>query len=325
MKRAANIRRRTWEVLEVGAEGDTLSRTIDVMIMALVFGNVLAVVLESMEPVSRGYHDLFIGFEKISVAAFSAELLLRIWSVADSDEPQETQDTQQSHGRKRLRYLCSPMAIVDVLAIAPFYLSAFFTLDLRFLRILRLLRIIKLTRYSSAFGRILEVYHLQRSALAAALFLMSIAIVLSASLVYAAEQYAQPESFSSIPAAMWWAVCTLTTVGYGDVSPITPLGKFLAAGIQIIGIAMVALPTSLFAAGFAHVMTRAEQTLEEEAEEVLADGVITENEALAYAEMAERLHIDPEVAEEIIDAVRHRQSLRDLAHDCPHCGKALAG
>ena len=212
------------------------------------------------------------------------------------------------------------MAIVDILAIAPFYLSAFFSLDLR---ILRLLRIVKLTRYSTALGRIVEVYHLQRSALTAALFLMSVAIVLSASVVYVAEHRAQPEGFGSIPAAMWWAVCTLTTVGYGDVSPITPLGKLLASGIQIIGIAMVALPTSLFASGFAHVMSRAEQALEDEAEEALADGVITADEANAYAEMAERLYIEPEVAEEIIEAAQRRQQLKDLVAACPHCGKTL--
>lgn len=317
MEEAVNIRRRTWEVLEVGAEGDSLSRTIDIMIMTLVFGNVLAVVLASVESISQPYHDLFVAFEKVSVAAFSAEFLLRIWSVADSA------DTHASHSRKRIRYLFSPMAIVDILAIAPFYLSAFFSLDLRFLRILRLLRIVKLTRYSSALGRIAEVFQLQRSALAAALFLMSVAIVLSASVVYVAEHRAQPEGFGSIPAAMWWAVCTLTTVGYGDVSPITPLGKLLASGIQIIGIAMVALPTSLFASGFAHVMNRAEQALEDEAEEALADGVITADEAAAYAEMAERLYIEPEIAEEIIEAAQRKQDLRDLVEACPHCGKTL--
>lgn len=125
------------------------------------------------------------------------------------------------------------MALVDILAIAPFYLSAFFVLDLRFLRVLRLLRIVKLTRYSRALNRLLEVYQLQRSALTASFFLMAVVIVLSAGIVYVAEHPAPPEAFGSIPAAMWWAVCTLTTVGYGDVLPITPLGKLLSAGIQL--------------------------------------------------------------------------------------------
>ena len=134
----AAIRRRTFEVLDTSAEGDPFSRTIDLMIMGLVLGNVVAVTLESVPSIGRAYQDLFIAFEKVSVAAFSAEFLLRIWSVADD----------ASHGDhplgRRLRYLRSPMEIVDVLAIAPFYLSTF-NLDLRFLRVLRLLRIVKLT------------------------------------------------------------------------------------------------------------------------------------------------------------------------------------
>lgn len=318
MRKTANIRRRTWEVLEVGAEGDELSRTIDLMIMLLVLGNVVAVVLESVDSIGRPYHDLFMAFEKVSVVAFSAEFMLRIWSVAESEETSDTDN------RKRLSYLFSPMAMVDLVAIAPFYLSSLFALDLRFLRILRLLRIVKLTRYSSALGRIIEVWRLQRSALTAALLVMSVAIVLSASVVYLAEHAAQPEAFGSIPAAMWWAVCTLTTVGYGDVSPITPTGKLLAAGIQIVGIAMVALPTSLFVSGFTHVMGHAEQALQEEAREVLADGIITADEAEAYADLADRLYIEPEIAKEIIEAAQRKQSLKDLYVGCPHCGKSIA-
>ena len=316
MESLAAIRRRTFEVLDTGAEGDQLSRTIDVMIMGLVLGNVVAVVLESVPSIGRAYHDLFIAFEKVSVAAFSAEFLLRFWSVADD----------ASHGDhalgRRLRYLGSPMAIVDVLAIAPFYLSAFFAVDLRFLRVLRLLRIVKLTRYSAALGRLSEVYRLQRTALTASFFVMAVAIVLSASFVYVAENRAQPDAFGSIPAAMWWAVCTLTTVGYGDVTPITPLGKILASAIQMVGIAMVALPTSLFASGFAHIMNRNEETLKEEALEAAADGIVTADEAHAYAELAEQLYIEPEIAEEIIVAAKRRQELADLG-GCPHCGKSL--
>ncbi len=317
MQRIARIQKRIWEVLEVGADGDDLSRTIDLMIMGLVFGNVLAVVLASVPSIGAAYHDLFVGFERVSVAAFTTEFLLRLWSVATAEAMGETP------ARRRFAYLRSPMAIVDVLAIAPFYLAAFFAVDLRFLRIMRLLRIVKLTRYSAALGRIVEVYHLQRSALAASFFVMSVAIVLSASVVYMVEHPAQPEAFGSIPAAMWWAVCTLTTVGYGDVTPITTFGKTLAAAIQLVGIAMVALPTSLFASGFAHIMARNEQTLENEAREALADGIVTQQESDAYAQLAEQLHVEPEVAAEIIDAVRQRQSLEAL-RDCPHCGKALA-
>lgn len=317
MPARVNLKRRTWEVLEVGAGGDALSKTIDIMIMALVFGNVLAVILESIEPIGHAYHELFMGFEKISVTAFTAEFLLRVWSVAASGDPNE------SPLRKRLTYLRSPLAIIDIMAIAPFYLSALFALDLRFLRILRLLRIVKLTRYSSSLNRIFEVYRLQRSALMAAFFVMSVAIVLSASVIWVVERPAQPEAFGSIPAAMWWAVCTLTTVGYGDVSPVTPIGKFLASGIQLLGIAMVALPTSLFTSGYSHLMDRAEEALEDEARESLADGVFSEEEQAAYARLAEELYIEPEVAAEIIEAMRRKQHLAEVVQSCRHCGKPI--
>ena len=188
METIERIRRRTWQVLEIGAEGDALSRTVDLMIMTLVFGNVVAVTLASVETLRVAYEDLFWAFEKVSVAAFTAEFVARLWSVAGA--PGDESATQ-----KRIGYLRSPLAIVALLAIAPFYLSAFFNLDLRFLRILRLLRIVKLTRYSSALVRLRDVYRLQRKGLAAAFFVMSIAIVLSASLVYVVEQHAQPEDF----------------------------------------------------------------------------------------------------------------------------------
>lgn len=316
MESIAAIRRRTWEVLEVGNEGDQLSRTIDLMIMGLVLGNVAAVTLESVPALWAAYHDLFIAFDDVSIAAFSAEFLMRVWSAVDAD------DGEGSALRRRLRYLCSPMAVVDVLAIAPFYLSAFFALDLRFLRVLRLMRIVKLTRYSAALARIFEVYRLQRAALTASFFIMAVAIIISASIVYIVEHTAQPEDFGSIPAAMWWAVCTLTTVGYGDVAPVTPLGKIFASAIQLVGIAMVALPTSLFASGFAHIMSRNEEALKQEALEAMADGIVTEDEAYAYAALADQLHVEPEMAREIIAAAERQQHLNDLG-GCPHCGKPL--
>ncbi len=312
----AAMRRRTWEVLDVGDDDDQLPKTIDLMIMGLVLGNVVAVVLESVASIHAVYQDLFIAFERVSVAAFTAEFLMRLWSVAEAEE------RGRSSLRRRLNYLASPMAIVDVLAIAPFYLSAFFALDLRFLRVLRLLRIVKLTRYSAALGRLVEVYRLQKSALTASFFVMNVAIVLSASIVYVVEHAAQPEAFGSIPAAMWWAVCTLTTVGYGDVAPITPLGKLLASGIQMVGIGMVALPTSLFASGFAHIMSRNEEALRQEAREALADGVVTSDEADAFAHLADQLYVEPRIAEEIIDAAQNQQRLADMGA-CPHCGKAI--
>lgn len=318
METSPSIRRRTYEVLEVGRPGDTLSLLIDGLIMTIVAGNVLAVILESVDAIATPYADLFTGFERASLAAYTAEFVLRIWAAA------EAPDVEGGSTRRRLRYLCSPLAIFDFLVIAPFFLSAFIAIDLRFVRILRLLRIVKLTRYSTALLHIAEVYRLQRSGLMTAFLLMGIAVVLSASLLHMVESSAQPEHFGSIPQAMWWAIITLTTVGYGDVTPVTSLGKLVASGISIVGIAMVALPTSLFASGFAHVMTRNEQLLEDEALDVVADGEITDDEVVAFEELAERLYIEPEIAQEIIEAAHRKQEVADLG-GCPHCGKSIYG
>ena len=304
--------------MEVGRTDDQLSRWVDALIMTLVAGNVLAVILESVEEIRLAFGDLFLAFDQVSVAVFSVEFACRIWAA------RESLDSGKTAWRRRLRYLCSPLAIIDFLAIAPFYLSAYIALDLRFLRILRLLRIVKLTRYSRAMHRMGEVFKLQRSALTASLFLLSISIILSASALHVAEHAVQPEAFGSIPAAMWWAVVTLTTVGYGDVTPITPLGKALASGISIIGIGMVALPTSLLASGFAHVMSRNEKALEAEAVEALSDGIVTNQEALTYSDLAESLYVEPEVAHEIIEAVQKRHAVEDIG-ECPHCGKSISG
>ncbi len=303
--------------MEVGRPDDQLSRWVDSLIMALVAGNVLAVILESVEEIRLAFGDLFLAFDQISVAVFSVEFVCRIWAAS------EAHATGSTPWRRRLRYLASPLAIIDFLAIAPFYLSAYFSLDLRFLRILRLLRIVKLTRYSMAMHRMGEVFNMQRSALTASLFLLTISIIVSASALHVVEHKVQPEAFGSIPAAMWWAVCTLTTVGYGDVTPITPIGKALASCITIIGIGMVALPTSLLASGFAHVMSRNEKALEAEAVEALADGVVTSQEALSYSDLAASLYIEPEVASEIIEAVQKRSAIEDIG-ECPHCGKSIS-
>jgi voltage-gated potassium channel len=223
---------------------------------------------------------------------------------------------------KRFRYLKSPMAVIDLLAVLPFYLVTFFSIDLRILRILRLLRVVKFTRYSTAFGLIIDVFRHQKNALVTSMFLMGIAVVLAAGILYAVESHAQPDAFGSIPAAMWWAICTLTTVGYGDVTPITPFGKFIASSISVIGIGLVALPTSIFTAGFANAMARSEEALADNARSALADGIFDSDEVRAYEQLAESLHVEADTAREVIEMVLRKQHLEDLS-DCPHCGKSL--
>jgi len=241
----AAVRRRAYTVLTVAADGDSLSRAFDRFLLALILLNAAAVVVASVQALGTKYAHLFRSFEVFSVAVFSVEYALRVWACVE--------DPRYRHPLKgRLRYVLTPLALVDLLAVLPFYLS-FMPTDMRILRILRvfrLLRLAKMARYSHTlqiFGRVLVATRMQ---LLLTLILMAVLLLLSSSLMYAIEQQAQPEAFSSIPAAMWWAIATLTTVGYGDIYPVTPWGKFLGSLISIFGIGMFALPTGVLGAAF---------------------------------------------------------------------------
>jgi voltage-gated potassium channel len=255
-KNALTMRRRVFSVLTVASAGDVLSRAFDIFLIGLILLNVTAVIAASVQPFGSQYSELLWHFEIFSIAVFSVEYLLRVWSCVE--------DSRYSHPVKgRLRYMLTPLAIIDLLAVLPFYLS-FTAADLRVLRILRifrLLRIAKIARYSQTlqiFGRVLIA---TRTQLFFTLLLMAVLLVLSSSLLYAVERQAQPEVFSSIPAAMWWSIATLTTVGYGDIYPITPLGKFLGSLISIFGIGMFALPTGVLGAAFLEEIRSAKKTV----------------------------------------------------------------
>lgn len=244
-------RKRTWDILETAAAGDRISRVFDVFLVALIMLNVVAVVVGSVEHIQSRFASALDVFEFLSVAVFTAEYFARLWSCAS--------DPRYSSGvRGRLRYFLTPMAIVDLVAILPFYLTVF-ALDLRAVRLLRLLRILrlaKLGRYSDAMTLIARVISSKREELVLSLAFLGALLVLSSSLMYFFESAAQPESFPNIPATMWWSVVTLTTVGYGDVYPVTVAGKLFAALISIIGVGMVALPAGILGSGFVEEIGR---------------------------------------------------------------------
>lgn len=244
-KPGSSLRHRTYRVLTVAVDGNPRSRVFDQFLLGLILLNVAAVVAESIEPLGTRYQSAFRLFEIISVIIFSVEYVLRLWACVE--------DPRYGHPVKgRLRYAVSPLALVDLLAILPFYLT-FIATDLRILRILRvfrLLRMVKIARYSQTlqiFGRVLVATRIQ---LLLTLILMSVLLLLASSLMYAVEQEAQPEAFSSIPAAMWWAIATLTTVGYGDIYPVTAWGKIFGSLVAVFGIGMFALPTGVLGAAF---------------------------------------------------------------------------
>ena len=239
------IRRRAYEILEVARTGDRLSRAFDISIMTLIVLNVIALIIETIPAVRESAGRWFYGFEVFSVIVFSVEYVLRVWCAASAPEFRKTISG-------RLRFMRTPLAVIDLLAILPFYLP-FLGIDLRFIRsvrLFRILRLLKLGRYISSLRLIWRVIRGKRAELVMTATVGLLLLVLSSSLMYFIEHEQQPEQFTSIPATMWWAVATLTTVGYGDVYPMTPLGRFLGALTAVVGIGMFALPTAIIGSGF---------------------------------------------------------------------------
>lgn len=217
------------------------------MVIKFIYGliviNVIALILESYKELRDSYGDVFQVIEIFSVIVFTIEYVLRLW-VSDLDKEVKN---------SRVNFIFSPLGLIDLFAIIPFYLPMLFPIDLRvirILRLLRLLRIFKLGRFSKSLKTINQVLKETKTDLAITLFVAFILLVVSSTLMYYVENEVQPEKFASIGHSFWWSVATLTTVGYGDVYPITAIGKLLSAVIALIGIGFVALPTGIISSAF---------------------------------------------------------------------------
>lgn len=230
----------------VAVDGDhPLSQPFDWFIMTLITVNMITVAIATVDPIFTAYRVFFLYLEVASVAIFTVEYLGRLWACVVTEE-------FAAPITGRLRYGTQPLLIIDLLAIVPFYFGAFL-INLRFLRALRLFRffrLFKLARYSDAMRGFGNVLREKREDLTLALSATAILLSVSSSAMYFAERSAQPEVFSSIPAALWWGIVTLTTVGYGDVYPVTMAGRVLGAVIALLGVGLVALPASILASGF---------------------------------------------------------------------------
>jgi len=316
-----SFRGRTFEVLERSHVSDSLGRFVDIALIILIVLNVIAVMLETVESIYPIYETEFIYFDYISVAIFTVEYIARVWASVDAKPPEE----RRSNWRERMNWILSPGAIIDFLAIAPFLLSIFFIIDLRFLRVLRLLRFLKLTRYSAALTMLLDVFRERANAFYAGFFILLVLLVVASSGAYLVERTAQPEAFGSIPHAMWWAVSTLTTVGYGDVTPVTPLGKIFGAFVTIIGIGMAALPAGILASGLADHLSQMREAFKKDYMDALEDGFIDADETVALEIRRKELGLSAKEASEIEELVRQHKTPGHASKYCPHCGKHLDG
>lgn len=321
-KRARTLRNAVFHALETAHEEDRFSKAVDVFLIALILASVVAVILESMPAIEARYGNALSLFESVTVAIFTVEYLLRVWSAVESEEAAGT-----TAFRARLRFALSFHAIIDVLAILPFYLLTFGIfghIDMRFLRAVRLLRVLKLTRYSAAMNMVFVTFRENGRALGAAFLILVTVMLLAASGMYYFERQSQPEAFGSIPAAMWWAFATLTTVGYGDVTPITAGGKIFGALITVVGIGMVALPTSILATGYSQQLKHSTSRYRDKAEEALDDGVISVDEERELEALRVDLGLGKHTASQILDAGRVQRALRQRENVCPHCRRPFA-
>ncbi|TMO59522.1 Ion transport protein [Pseudoalteromonas aurantia] len=290
---------------------------LDAFLITLIMINVVAIVLESVPELTAQYHHHFLLLEVTSVGIFAIEYLLRLWSCVEQTGDKEL---NTSNSRKRIKYLFSPLALIDLMAILPSLLMMFFAFDLRFLRVIRLFRIFKLTRYSRAMQLLLAAFKQEGSSLLAAFFIMSVVLIMASCGIYLLEHDVQPDKFGSIPESMWWAMATLTTVGYGDVVPITPIGRLFGGVITLLSMGMVAIPTGLLASSFAEQLRKRRDAFNEAVLHSLHDGALDEQERQHLETLRIELGLSPSEANQ---AIKLMTSQRAYAMYCRHCGHKL--
>lgn len=247
-------RSRRFQVYHLLEENETSSlpkTAVKVLLVATVVGSVAAVALETVEPFALRHTLLFPTIELVVVALLTVEYAVRLW-VAPEGEPGLATDPY----RIRLRYAVSAWGIIDLLAILPFYGTLLVPMDPDWLRLLRLLRLLKVARFAPALQLFAAVIRSESRPLLAALMVMVVLLVLGSGVMFVLERQAQPQAFASIPHTMWWTIVTMATVGYGDIVPVTPLGKFFGGFVMILGIAMFAVPAGILATGFAEELRK---------------------------------------------------------------------
>lgn len=251
--------KRVYEIIEKAHTDDLPSKIFDISIVILIILNVVSVILESINELSIKFNAVLEIFEIISVIIFTIEYILRALT------------SKYKYPDKKLfiayiKNILSFILLIDLFAILPFYLPFFISVDLRFLRILRLVRIVrilKIHRYTESFNIIGRVLKNKKEELILTFFVSFLLLTLASSIMYYVETDFQPDEFPNILAAFWWGIATLTTVGYGDVFPVTVLGKILSGIIAFIGIGLVALPTGIISSGFIEELQNKKQKKEQ--------------------------------------------------------------
>lgn len=260
------LKAKVFLTIEPAEDGDLISKIFDLLIIGLIVVNICMVIAETFT-LPETVKSVFSVLEIVSVVVFSLEYALRVWTA-------DLLRRDLTPAKARLRYVFSFMALMDLLAILPFYVPFIIPVDLRVLRTLRvtrLLRLFKVNRYTSALSTIGRVFKKKASQLVASMFVVLLLMLIASVLMYNIENAAQPNTFRNAFDALWWAIATLTTVGYGDIYPITAGGKLLSSVIAILGIGLVAVPTGIISAGFMETIESPEEKEEPEMTEEHAE------------------------------------------------------
>ena len=310
--RAESLRKKVYLLLFQHSDLEPLQHFVERFLMVVIFCSIMSVILESMTSMSR-FQNEFRVLDAFFVMVFSIEYVLRIIVCVEAPE------LQNGHFR-HIRGALRGTQIVDLLSILPFYLSIFLPshLDLRFLRVLRLVPALKLIRYSRASRTLIRVLNEEWPVIAAAIFIMGIFVIMTASVGYMLEHEAQPEKFENIPQAIYWAAITLASVGYGDISPLTPSGRIMTVLAALIGIGIFALPAAILSSSFIEQMHRDREILREEIHASMSSGEMSDFERHRILKNSEESSLSEAEINRIIDQeisrisreVRHKQKER---------------
>ncbi len=286
--------------------GGTMQNIFEVFIAVWVLLSVIAVVLESVQSVHYILNLQFVILDAVAVAIFTVEYCMRLYSCVE--EP-----GYKGAFLGRIKQAKSPSTFIDFLAVLPFYLEVFLhhLFDLRFLRVFRLARLLKLTRGSDATAVLVKVVVREWPIMSASAFIMLLLVILTASLGYLFEHDAQPDKFENIPTAIYWAVITLASVGYGDISPVTPIGRTLTIVLALLGIGIFAIPAALLASAFSDELVKERDALKANLFSILKDGRIDDEEAATIRAEAARLHLSSEEINALIDQVIQEHELEE--------------
>ena len=297
--RDKTLRQKVYALVNETPDSGKLHEIFEFFIVLWILISVASVILESVDSINYYFHVEFIIIDTIAVAIFSTEFLMRIYSC--------TEDPKYQHWLAgRINFSRQFSSLIDIVAIAPFFLESLLDhlFDLRFLRVFRLMRLFKLGRHSAATKSLFYVIQREWPVMKAAIFIMLMLVMLAACLGYLFEHEAQPDKFENIPQSIYWAVITLASVGYGDISPVTPAGRTITIILALLGIGIFAIPAAILASAFSDQLRIERETMKQELYEMLGDGKISAEERIIIDAEAKRLHLSKAEVDRLLEKAK---------------------